>query len=386
MSDGAMQPELQAADAALVAVCIIAWIGCAFTINMEELCRFLKSLFQSMCSSSSIAPAPANDALAEWCWAFICQANSAFCCVFFVGTVRIVVWRTMSPEAITSSPAQDWMIAVTFLGVVAFRACSNYMRRALGPWVGSHVYYTVTSMVLCSTVLSSSKNELLSSDFIVLPLRVALSLLPLRKSCVVLVNLLWCGMVIRSYMLAGTGVFGPIFTRMPIVNIVFSVFFINLRTVIQVRLMAEDEATSRVAVMFEAAMRLLDLLCDAVVELGADLCLIADSPKMAGMLFLSGKTNLKELEFGNLLSEEDRLHFNDVLGGVAAGHGPDVGALNLALNDSMGNKLHLEAFYIHIAGGAGKTRYLLGLRESIHMEGRVGALPELGYDGESDLA
>eukprot|EP00929_Paragymnodinium_shiwhaense_P001518 TRINITY_DN101755_c0_g1_i1.p1 TRINITY_DN101755_c0_g1~~TRINITY_DN101755_c0_g1_i1.p1 ORF type:complete len:392 (-),score=71.41 TRINITY_DN101755_c0_g1_i1:206-1381(-) len=62
---------------------------------------------------------------------------------------------------------------------------------------------------------------------------------------------------------------------------------------------------------------------------------------------------------------------------VEASSGPDIGAFNITLRDAVGNALHLEAFYIHIAaGGETEARYLLGVRESTKEETRFGVLPE----------
>eukprot|EP00929_Paragymnodinium_shiwhaense_P022005 TRINITY_DN14197_c0_g1_i10.p1 TRINITY_DN14197_c0_g1~~TRINITY_DN14197_c0_g1_i10.p1 ORF type:complete len:548 (-),score=80.88 TRINITY_DN14197_c0_g1_i10:230-1873(-) len=201
-----------------------------------------------------------------------------------------------------------------------------------------------------------------------------------KRKCVVFANVVWCCVAISTYQAAGVGLLKPVFAAMPIVSTAFAVFFINLPTVVRERLRAEDQAKEKIAVMYSASMRMIDLLCDAVVELGKDLCVIAEVPKVVSMLFLQGSTNLRGLRLSNFMEADCQQRFTDMLEGAGEGDGPDVGAFNVTLLDSMGNPLHLEVFYIHIAASVGKTRYLLGLRENMQAEGRLGVLPEAGHE------
>eukprot|EP00929_Paragymnodinium_shiwhaense_P037720 TRINITY_DN20047_c0_g1_i4.p1 TRINITY_DN20047_c0_g1~~TRINITY_DN20047_c0_g1_i4.p1 ORF type:complete len:370 (+),score=49.11 TRINITY_DN20047_c0_g1_i4:153-1262(+) len=242
------------------------------------------------------------------------------------------------------------------------------------------------SMAAGSWVFTSVDAGILASEFIMLPLRISLNALPLKGRCVAFVNMGWCIVAMRSYAAASDGFLQPVYARMPLCSVIFCVFFSNLPALVGERLRAQDEANGRTEVMYSAAMRMLDLLCDAVVELGEGMCFLAEVPKVVGMLFLDGKTSLRGLQLTNFMRDDDKQHFTDTLKGVGVGDGPDVGALNITLNDSMGNSLHLEAFYIYIgARAAGETRSLIGLREHPQMESHFAALPPVGNAAELPL-
>eukprot|EP00929_Paragymnodinium_shiwhaense_P037719 TRINITY_DN20047_c0_g1_i3.p1 TRINITY_DN20047_c0_g1~~TRINITY_DN20047_c0_g1_i3.p1 ORF type:complete len:559 (+),score=62.97 TRINITY_DN20047_c0_g1_i3:153-1829(+) len=243
------------------------------------------------------------------------------------------------------------------------------------------------SMAAGSWVFTSVDAGILASEFIMLPLRISLNALPLKGRCVAFVNMGWCIVAMRSYAAASDGFLQPVYARMPLCSVIFCVFFSNLPALVGERLRAQDEANGRTEVMYSAAMRMLDLLCDAVVELGEGMCFIAEVPKIVGMLFLDGNTSLRGVQLTNFMTDDNKEHFTDILKDVGVGDGPDVGALNITLNDSLGNPLHLEAFYIYIgAQAAGNTRYLIGLREHHQMESRFAALPQLGNEAQLPLS
>jgi len=119
---------------------------------------------------------------------------------------------------------------------------------------------------------------------------------------------------------------------------------------------------------------LLKLMCDIVVELDRDLCLVEDSPQLSAFFTLGGRrTSLKGSKLQEFMTaEEDRRHFErrllDPAGSESGVEGRDdllPGALPVKMRDSMGNILDMELFYVQ-CDILGDTRFFLGLREQAY--------------------
>jgi len=120
-----------------------------------------------------------------------------------------------------------------------------------------------------------------------------------------------------------------------------------------------------------ALTRLLNLMCDIVVELDRDLCLVEDSQHLSAFLTLGGRTtSLKGSKLQEFMAaEEDKQHFEQRLLGpmesesVSEAHSELLpGALPVKMRDSMGNILNMELFYTP-CDILGQRRFFLGLRE-----------------------
>jgi len=116
---------------------------------------------------------------------------------------------------------------------------------------------------------------------------------------------------------------------------------------------------------------LLTLMCDVVVEVNEDLCIVDDSPKLSALLTLGGRTkSLKGAKLQDFMpSEEDRQNFqqrllepmrSDGMSEDIAGFLP--GALPVKMLDSLGNSLTMEIYYTQ-CNRLSQRRFFLGLRE-----------------------
>eukprot|EP00929_Paragymnodinium_shiwhaense_P053145 TRINITY_DN26606_c0_g1_i6.p1 TRINITY_DN26606_c0_g1~~TRINITY_DN26606_c0_g1_i6.p1 ORF type:complete len:569 (-),score=50.57 TRINITY_DN26606_c0_g1_i6:44-1750(-) len=228
---------------------------------------------------------------------------------------------------------------------------------------------------MTSWVVSGSSDTIYGSDLGVTPFRISLSLMPLRRRYVLAGSLLYDLTVSAKIIMALQGPSGTQLRSAVLMHVLMTPAFIVSSRIVEKLLMNETKANHGNIVMHVAARRLLDLLADAVLELGADLHLVVGAPKFTAMLFLNSGSHLEGALLTNFMVESSRQRFSEIMADVGHGRGPDVGALNVSFRDSLGNLLHLEAFYIHIATAATSTHYLVGLRETTQMDERFGSLP-----------
>mmetsp|Transcript_134538 Transcript_134538/g.429710 ORF Transcript_134538/g.429710 Transcript_134538/m.429710 type:complete len:577 (+) Transcript_134538:120-1850(+) len=111
-----------------------------------------------------------------------------------------------------------------------------------------------------------------------------------------------------------------------------------------------------------AVTSLLNMVCDAVVELDDDLRMAGDCPALSTALF-RGQTKglcgqlLKEFVFG-----ADQVHFEDQ---ISSQDTPAAAAkmFHVRLSDSWGNAVPMELFHVPFSGMGEEPRHLIGLRE-----------------------
>jgi len=114
-----------------------------------------------------------------------------------------------------------------------------------------------------------------------------------------------------------------------------------------------------------ATATLLNLMCDVVVELDANLKLVRQAPKLEAMLALHSTRAATLQQY--MPNEVDQSRFQDVLcpeglqGDVSMSYEP--GALHSTLRDSWGNHISVEMFYIQFRGPDLCLRTFVGLRE-----------------------
>jgi len=113
-----------------------------------------------------------------------------------------------------------------------------------------------------------------------------------------------------------------------------------------------------------AVSSLLDIMCDAVVELDEGLRLKDHFPKLANMLMHgSGKRLLGTPIADYIAQPEDQDKFKDSVGQALDEGGCGAGMLTTRLRDSMGNFVKVIFYYVHFLSVAGETCHLIGIRE-----------------------
>eukprot|EP00929_Paragymnodinium_shiwhaense_P045606 TRINITY_DN23276_c0_g2_i5.p1 TRINITY_DN23276_c0_g2~~TRINITY_DN23276_c0_g2_i5.p1 ORF type:complete len:621 (+),score=45.61 TRINITY_DN23276_c0_g2_i5:117-1979(+) len=112
-----------------------------------------------------------------------------------------------------------------------------------------------------------------------------------------------------------------------------------------------------------AAEGLLDLLCDCVLELDNELCIVTESAKFASMVLVREAGTLVGRGLDEFLLESSRSTLSNVQRRVDAQE-TCAGAMNMQLLDAMRNLITVEMFYIRFSdSAASQARYFVGLRE-----------------------
>eukprot|EP00929_Paragymnodinium_shiwhaense_P072274 TRINITY_DN36692_c0_g1_i1.p1 TRINITY_DN36692_c0_g1~~TRINITY_DN36692_c0_g1_i1.p1 ORF type:complete len:728 (-),score=60.83 TRINITY_DN36692_c0_g1_i1:266-2449(-) len=358
----------------LVAIAFV-WIVAGCLVDYSSLASVCKGCVQRCCRSRD---EETERLLMRWRWTYTLQVNTGACCLLFLRSVAVFVGILLSATR-WATVAQDYTFCVAFCGVVLIHFFAEAARRQFEGWDLGHAYYMFTTITMVAWILSAHRDHIYDSDLCVMPLRIPLGMMPLKRKYLLAGNLLYDGAAVMRIMLAQSHSCGPSnFLGALLMHAGMTPSLMLSSLIVEKLLMAEKKADENVTIMHSAARRLLDLLADVVLELGQDLCLVVDAPKLSAMLFLNGRGSLAGVRLTGFMTESNDQRFSEILGGVGAGHGPDVGALNVTLMDSIGHPLHLEAFYIYIAAAGMKTRYLIGLRENCQREDRFGSLPSLG--------
>eukprot|EP00928_Gymnodinium_smaydae_P042135 TRINITY_DN28417_c0_g1_i2.p1 TRINITY_DN28417_c0_g1~~TRINITY_DN28417_c0_g1_i2.p1 ORF type:complete len:566 (-),score=103.83 TRINITY_DN28417_c0_g1_i2:174-1871(-) len=114
-----------------------------------------------------------------------------------------------------------------------------------------------------------------------------------------------------------------------------------------------------------ALNELLDLACDAAVELDEELRFTDAATRVAALLTLDYNRSLKGCQFTQFMPESSdrRLFESRLLASAGSSDGFCPGALHVTLRDSLSCQLRVEMFYIRFLALSGQSRYLVGLRE-----------------------
>lgn len=113
----------------------------------------------------------------------------------------------------------------------------------------------------------------------------------------------------------------------------------------------------------KAASSLMNLTCDAVVELDTDLKVLKGANQLAVILFLASPSSAQGKELKQFCcSEADQEAFLRAMGRVSHEADASTQVFHLPLRDSQGNKISMEFFHVCFSH-LGEVRHLLGVRE-----------------------
>ncbi|CAJ1361936.1 unnamed protein product [Effrenium voratum] len=148
---------------------------------------------------------------------------------------------------------------------------------------------------------------------------------------------------------------------------------INMRSMVRQKVEArlrEHEVSSQL----DAASALLELTCDAVMELDEDLRLVEHCPKLADMLLRDkGCASLKRARFTDLVARQDSLRAEQNL--TYSQHGASnacANAFHTHLVDSCSSKFRTEVFQVKYQMPSGRQCHLIGLRDFTDLKSLAG--------------
>mmetsp|Transcript_134556 Transcript_134556/g.429781 ORF Transcript_134556/g.429781 Transcript_134556/m.429781 type:complete len:577 (+) Transcript_134556:120-1850(+) len=134
-----------------------------------------------------------------------------------------------------------------------------------------------------------------------------------------------------------------------------------------------------------AVTSLLNMVCDAVVELDDDLRMARDCPALSAALFRGQAKGLCGQSLKEFVCGDDQAHFEDQ---IASQDTPVAAAkmFHVRLSDSWGNAVPMELFHVRFSGVGEETRHLIGLRE--HSDTQTSAMlpTETLYENTDSLS
>mmetsp|Transcript_91301 Transcript_91301/g.263473 ORF Transcript_91301/g.263473 Transcript_91301/m.263473 type:complete len:402 (-) Transcript_91301:84-1289(-) len=114
-----------------------------------------------------------------------------------------------------------------------------------------------------------------------------------------------------------------------------------------------------------ATTRLLELICDVVVELDGNFAIDEKAPRFAAMLCLNPACMRGTCLQDYMLHDEDKHRFEAQLAGAkASAEGSLPGVLHITFRDSCGTRISAEVFHVHFRNSDGEDRFLAGIQET----------------------
>ncbi|CAJ1440248.1 unnamed protein product, partial [Effrenium voratum] len=119
-----------------------------------------------------------------------------------------------------------------------------------------------------------------------------------------------------------------------------------------------------------AALSLLGMTCDVVVQLDDQLRLVQDAPQLAATLFRRPDTAKKGSNFMQFLREEDAANLRQMLMSSVTKGGPGTGCNRTVFSDGMRTSIKADLFYVSLRPLEGESEacYIIGIRESNEMK------------------
>eukprot|EP00930_Biecheleria_cincta_P013715 TRINITY_DN12096_c0_g1_i3.p1 TRINITY_DN12096_c0_g1~~TRINITY_DN12096_c0_g1_i3.p1 ORF type:complete len:568 (-),score=73.63 TRINITY_DN12096_c0_g1_i3:23-1726(-) len=112
-----------------------------------------------------------------------------------------------------------------------------------------------------------------------------------------------------------------------------------------------------------AARSLLEKLCDVLVELDSDLCIVDGPAKLAAVLIRSASPSLTGEHFQSLLVTEDSNRFQSEIPSTLLEEENACHIMHVRMKDSCGNQVHMELFAVKLSTLDKSPHYLVGVRE-----------------------
>eukprot|EP00929_Paragymnodinium_shiwhaense_P040012 TRINITY_DN20929_c0_g1_i5.p1 TRINITY_DN20929_c0_g1~~TRINITY_DN20929_c0_g1_i5.p1 ORF type:complete len:359 (+),score=37.52 TRINITY_DN20929_c0_g1_i5:87-1163(+) len=271
-------------------------------------------------------------------------------CVTLSLTARMLqnITTGMAPDERIMSGCQDYMS----LGVVTYSLSFRYMYKIAATRGGLPKFLEVCGvchMLAILGILAGARPEMIHmTNLALLPFRCLLAGTTLNT---------W---LTSFYGLLYTAVYAVVISTIPgrhenyqhILNsLVLALVLVCADATTQRLIETEARGVTKVNIMCRASGRLLDLFCDAVMEVSHDWDILSDARKMAALLFLGQDNTMIGSSFRHYMHEQCLQKFDSALHVSDDGHqneeaDPPAGALPVRLRDSFGNWLSFELSWL----------------------------------------
>mmetsp|Transcript_39700 Transcript_39700/g.91768 ORF Transcript_39700/g.91768 Transcript_39700/m.91768 type:complete len:585 (+) Transcript_39700:42-1796(+) len=277
---------------------------------------------------------------------------------------------------------ERWMTPVlTWTNLLSFSISTFYV---LLPWLLRpstlplwYVLYMMLAFALMSPWHTAPEQAFSFSFIIVLFMRLPLVLMCSRTLCVLLLNfpfvLLMAWRASNESLAGSAGVTMTVWTECSSCAIVFAAA-VALQSILSRRVamrVQEKNATSQLG----AAQSLLRLMCDAVVQLDASLCLKKPSPELAALLLKDSPRSLNGMKITDCMPSVEATRAEEFFTEFMS-QDPSVGpahAFHTRFVDSYASKLCAEIFQVKYSEMDGTPCHLVGIRDFTDIADRSSA-------------
>jgi len=299
-------------------------------------------------------------------------SNTCFTVGFFIAAVPLLPGSLVSRSSVLSLAQFVWIIAVSLLGFIS-RSWSSRLK----PQTEASLRFALQLILLCFAVLVSRENRMLMffvSLFVgMIRLIISMSSLSFRQVMVgnFIIFLLTCA---RYTQLPDSvlEVAGEMDISLSVSKLAVAEFFVFLACLVGTAAYT-DVVRSQIRHQIQeaklrgdsaATTRMLELVCDVVVELDSDLAIRDNAQRFAAMLSLNPAKVKGTCMQDYMLNDDDKQRFEQRL--LAAKDDPDgslPGVAHVTLRDSCGSRISAEVFYLHFRS-SGDDRMLVGIQET----------------------
>eukprot|EP00928_Gymnodinium_smaydae_P056671 TRINITY_DN40003_c0_g1_i1.p1 TRINITY_DN40003_c0_g1~~TRINITY_DN40003_c0_g1_i1.p1 ORF type:complete len:528 (+),score=53.58 TRINITY_DN40003_c0_g1_i1:93-1676(+) len=291
----------------------------------------------------------------------ILVARHAFCIM-----LALILFNLLNGKALQLSDIQVLMIIVASV-LVIFGSTVDYLVNR----ITVHLWYAfmllgVTFFLVLSGPMGGALT-LFASHFV--PLRLILSVNYLKIPSIFIINVI-CALVSvyandnNVYCEADVSCLHMAIGRE--VLVVFAILYLSSMT--ETSLRSEILRTMQVTCSQgegTAMMRLLDLVCEVVVELDSQECVSDHSEGFAAVFNISPGLNTKGYRLQTFMPHAaDHERFEAMLRSTSAGVDAVPSVMQATLHDSCGTIFKAEVFCVHFRGIGESSRYYIGIQET----------------------
>eukprot|EP00928_Gymnodinium_smaydae_P086553 TRINITY_DN7079_c0_g1_i10.p1 TRINITY_DN7079_c0_g1~~TRINITY_DN7079_c0_g1_i10.p1 ORF type:complete len:534 (+),score=43.93 TRINITY_DN7079_c0_g1_i10:68-1669(+) len=282
--------------------------------------------------------------------------------------ISLVLFNTHIGEERTLS---DIQVLLVIIGSVAttFGSTVEYLVNA----TTVHIWYATLLVFTGLFVLASDSQhaEVVQNwNLQIIPLRLMLSISYVRRPVVFIFNFLNSMACVYAFTRASSFCAEETARLFDMIQweIVVVIGISYLSSTTESSLRAQIASTLKVTCLQgegKAMMRLLDLVCDVVVELDCHQCMSEHSKRFSALLALGPTFNTKGVHLECLMpSADDRLRFREMLDSASTGINSVPSVTHVTLRDGRGMRFQAQVFCVHFRGLRDSSRFYIGIQES----------------------
>mmetsp|Transcript_57147 Transcript_57147/g.145325 ORF Transcript_57147/g.145325 Transcript_57147/m.145325 type:complete len:576 (-) Transcript_57147:39-1766(-) len=271
-----------------------------------------------------------------------------------------MLWNIATGQYRWMSPVQDWCLLLWLgLGILAG------IFPQLGHGRARDLMYSAI-MMLFSIAIATTKERHVFMNAMIFSVRLLLSMAHGRTGTILFWSTLWMVASQFGLHMSFDACDGARRSRVPIQDLMYFATIVGCVHLANTSMWAQMRDQLRVTAFGterSVMRRLLDLMCDATVDLTGDLEFTDHCPQFSAMLMLDPSRNIKGTSIVQFVIEDERESVRDRMRVGEEVEGAQAGAVHASLRDSMDSRISTEVFYASYRDLDGAQRFMAGIRE-----------------------